>query len=713
MGKRKRSKKGKAPPVAHQNRNLWPERVLEELLAFLDYGVHKKMKPPEINDEAAQHLTDECGNGDYSSIQARSKFRWFWSEFGPNDAVSGDFDMIYEEGSKNLCWFKNGQREKIAYRTKAIMHKKHIEYLTSPRKTRSGSQALERSGASPNRFGSASASSAITFRGSKTAWTTKFHPRRRRNPDLSGPAVSIGSLSPFLANLTMIQDRNATSPLEHQGTPIKTEPTLTIFETPREPSSSCSENSQFRSAETSQSLSSTVLLTPSPLVMPASGETDVIITTELERSLESITKRKQQVEIELQQLEKKRTLDIDFLKTRCRSAETERAELKKMNTALIVKLGDFIREDQKLDAKDIAIYEARILTLKEKIDGFYQSERLAVSNAPNLPNDTILDITGSMKRITSRLRRSFEGQESYPCPRMLNASEASQLQSLFEKVLNVDLADSSILDIPKSLADRITRQTLLRSLSAAALAEWVFRGAGADILFDRYSGDSTRGLTSRYKRAMKYVASRGELTTSFVIEHSSNWGDKDPKFAKNIDFAIHRDIISEPLFKAFLYEKAADLAGRLQYALAPLWSRSEEFEDGFNDWSGTDMPALNELIEVFRTALKIHSQLVVTGRSYVCIWYAPGARYDPISMTTEPTISDQDSKAAVVEVTLLPGISELPRDYSGAGHGTFVGGGCMMQEAGECLIPAVVSISVAATAETRPEHGPQSQGCGG
>ena len=407
--------------------------------------------------------------------------------------------------------------------------------------------------------------------------------------------------------------------------------------------------------------------------------------------------RMQQREIEFQQLEKKRALAIDFWKGRCSSAETDRAELKKMNTALTVKLGDFIREDQKLDAKDVASYEARILTLKEKVDGFYQSERLAVSNAPDLPNDTILDITKSMKRMAGRLRRSFEGQESYPCPRMLKASEASQLQRLFEKVLNVDLAGSSILDVPESLADRMTRQTLLRSLSAAALAEWVFRGAAEDILFDRYSDDSTRGLTSRYTRAMKYVANQSELTISFIIEHSSDWGDKDSKFAKNIDLAIHRDIISEPSFKNFLYEKAADLAGRLKHMLTPLWSWSEESEDGFNDWSGTEMPALNELIEVFRKALEIHSQLVVTGHSYVCIWYAPGARYDPISMTTEPAINDQDSKAAVVGVTLLPGISELPRDYSGAGRGTFVGGGCMMQEAGECLIPAVVSIIVAAT----------------
>ena len=65
-------------------------------------------------------------------------------------------------------------------------------------------------------------------------------------------------------------------------------------------------------------------------------------------------------------------------------------------------------------------------------------------------------------------------------------------------------------------------------------------------------------------------------------------------------------------------------------------------------------------------------------------------------MTTEPAINDQDSKAAVVGVTLLPGISELPRDYSGAGRGKFVGDGYMIQEAGECLILIVVSIRVAA-----------------
>ncbi len=174
----------------------------------------------------------------------------------------------------------------------------------------------------------------------------------------------------------------------------------------------------------------------------------------------------------------------------------------------------------------------------------------------------------------------------------------------------------------------------------------------------------------------------------------SDWGGIDPKFAKNMDLAIHRDIISEPAFKAFLHEKAADLAGRLQHVVASLGSWSEDFEEGFDDSSGSEMPAFNELIEVFRKALEIHNQLVVAGHSYVCTWHTPGARYDSTSMTAEPSIGDQESKAAVVDVTLLPGISELSRDYCGAGCGTFVGGGCVIQEAAECLIPAVVSVSV-------------------
>jgi hypothetical protein len=236
-----------------------------------------------------------------------------------------------------------------------------------------------------------------------------------------------------------------------------------------------------------------------------------------------VGKRSQQADVEHRQFESKTALTIDFWKARCKSAEMEQAKLKKMNTALTVKLGELIRTDRKLETEDIETYEARILALEEEISSFRASEQLAISDAPDLPNDMILDISWSMKRIASRLRRSFEGQEFYPCPRAFTVSEDSQLQRLCAVVLNLDVADATIFSIPEVFTRRLNRQTLLRALSAAALAEWVFHGACKDILFDRYDGDSTHGLISRYGRALKYVAGRGELTMSLISVHSSDW----------------------------------------------------------------------------------------------------------------------------------------------------------------------------------------------
>ena len=198
MGKRKRTEKGKAKPVAWQHRFLWPERVIEELLAFLDFGVQRNMSPAEINEEAAQHLVQEFDSSDYMSNKVGNKLRTLWREYGPSDDVSGNRDKIYEEGSKSLSWVKEGQREIIARRTKAIMHQKHTDFITSPRKTRSGSQAFNKGNAPPSRLGSARASSSITPQDSKTTQTARLHPLRPQQLDHSGRVDEVGSCSPQL-----------------------------------------------------------------------------------------------------------------------------------------------------------------------------------------------------------------------------------------------------------------------------------------------------------------------------------------------------------------------------------------------------------------------------------------------------------------------------------------------------------------------------------
>jgi hypothetical protein len=202
MGKRKRSRKDETATVARRHRTLWTESMIEELLVFLDYGVHKKMKSVEIDEEAAQHLSRECGNGDYFSTQVRSKLRWLWREFGPSHDISDNPDQIYEEGSKRVSWVEEEQRERLACKLRALIHQKHTEFLTSPRKTRSSSQALIRSTASPGTFRSASVSSTITFKGSKTTQTVRTHNLRQNHPNLNDHAEKVRTLSSSTPKLT-------------------------------------------------------------------------------------------------------------------------------------------------------------------------------------------------------------------------------------------------------------------------------------------------------------------------------------------------------------------------------------------------------------------------------------------------------------------------------------------------------------------------------
>ena len=300
-------------------------------------------------------------------------------------------------------------------------------------------------------------------------------------------------------------------------------------------------------------------------MVPVSRQVDDVVQVGLNRSLKSVASR-------IQELEERRALDLDFWKYRCLSAEKERAELKKLNVALDVKLGELIQTNEKLDTKTVASYEARILALEEQVHSFYQSERLAISDAPELSNDMIRQISQSMTNISGSIQRFFEGQELRTRPMILGSSEDDQLRSLCAKAFNVDVVDASSAAFLKVLTERTTPQILLRALTAAAVAEWVFHDAGKDILFDRYDGDSTRGLLSRYARALEYIASRGKPKIRIVFDSASYKCAIDPRFARNMDLKIHRDVISDASFRAFLDTKAADLAKRLQGVLAPLYS---------------------------------------------------------------------------------------------------------------------------------------------
>ena len=203
MGKRKRSKNGNTLAAAQHSRELWLDSMIEELLSYLDYAVQRNMEPAEIDDEAANHLTQRYVSSGYrySSRQVRNKLRWLWNSYGPNNDNSGNPHKIYEQGSKDISWVTEDQMKGIADRTKEIAHNKHVEFLQSPRKTRSASQATNRSTASPSHLGSISARSVTTSRGSRGS-TARSHPLRQQHQEPKVQVVIVGAFSTSTASLT-------------------------------------------------------------------------------------------------------------------------------------------------------------------------------------------------------------------------------------------------------------------------------------------------------------------------------------------------------------------------------------------------------------------------------------------------------------------------------------------------------------------------------
>ena len=200
------------------------------------------------------------------------------------------------------------------------------------------------------------------------------------------------------------------------------------------------------------------------------------------------------------------------------------------------------------------------------------------------------------------------------------------------------------------------------------------------------------------------------------VRLSAYRSDKDSKFARNIELAVHRDLINESSFIRFLDLKAANLAKKLHCILKPFLSgfeetendcndasdneaeelkqflsESKEFEDDCDDPSDAEADELRGLTEVFRHALRVHCELMGAGCRYACVCHAPGVRFDSTSMEIEAVLDEQDNRAATVELTLLPAIWKLSEDDSMSPDNS------SMVEGRECLKGAVVSVGAEAT----------------
>jgi hypothetical protein len=199
MGKkRKRASKVSNAASTTRYRGIWPESIVEELLAYLDSGVTSldpgtkaavERKSEEVDEEISQHLNAMHKDGNYSpeqlrqfsSAQVRDKLRRLWATHCREEFDGRDWKIIYRHGSSCLISSEDPeQADRMARRSGVIKVKWVEQYLRSPRKTRAGSQ-LRREHHPPSwRSRSASSSSPIAHSrlgGQKVAGQ---HPLRQR-----------------------------------------------------------------------------------------------------------------------------------------------------------------------------------------------------------------------------------------------------------------------------------------------------------------------------------------------------------------------------------------------------------------------------------------------------------------------------------------------------------------------------------------------------
>ena len=162
------------------------------------------MNAAELNEEAAKYLTSIYSEAEYgySATQVDTKLRRMRRESGSNRGVPPNSGQIHEEGSTEISWVNEERRERITRRTNEITNQKQIEFIYSPRKTRSASQALNRSTASPTRLSSTSASLTITVQSNKRTKSTRSSLTREMYPTPGDNAVRMVSFFTSIANLT-------------------------------------------------------------------------------------------------------------------------------------------------------------------------------------------------------------------------------------------------------------------------------------------------------------------------------------------------------------------------------------------------------------------------------------------------------------------------------------------------------------------------------
>jgi len=128
---------------------------------------------------------------------------------------------------------------------------------------------------------------------------------------------------------------------------------------------------------------------------------------------------------------------------------------------------------------------------------------------------------------------------------------------------------------------------------------------------------------------------------SLFSTHREVIGAQDGAVAlRNLELASHHRLINAPRFHNLMDKEAEDLAASLSKTLAPFFTRNaeESEENVFETWGEEESvwkARRQRLIIIFKHALKMKADSLLTPEWYELVYYAPDTVFEPATMDVE------------------------------------------------------------------------------
>jgi hypothetical protein len=552
MVKRKRSGRGKTKTESVQTlRLLWSHHAVEHLHAFVDYTkkLPKDQRPSDIEDAAAQYLNKTCGTSGFDSGRVKAKLDWLWHNYGPDTAAEEDISLLYQHGSAVLSWAKAEQPERIRRFATAIEHQKLAELVHSPRKTRSVSRVVECNSTSP-----APVRVRKRYRRTRKMWNSKQgvadhadlcssqlgsaklgaddSPETGCSVDPSSLPQCLDTPTRRVAKKPKLED-DAGMPDAAPNPRCRAELAESANELHKAPDSSheCDFGSCEGARPGSEGFEIVVsqknrMQTDSLSVHPAAtgkysstGEVahsetlDQVCASceELGRTLHLRNEQLTYARHEVRHVRTDAATQMDIWRARLHMVEQDYMALKERNNILSKRIGTSLRGHPPSNFEEALEYERRISALTGEVDRLRKHVRLSVSQTSSCVAEGSLglDVAQRMSVVSLRLKEIFQDVKGESLCIPADESEHSDVHGLLARLLGMDMTAPDLLARARLLWIEVPRTVLLRALAGAALREWVFDATLRELLFDRFEGESTRSLTTRYTRVLDVLRTIG------------------------------------------------------------------------------------------------------------------------------------------------------------------------------------------------------------